>query len=251
MVLSEADVRRRLTMKDGLVVRLAPGDVVTPAAKDFMREHGMLVEIDAGIGSEMGQTVIPPKGPKRYVDVTGKVYDEKPEHMTHLRGNILIEKSHPRIALRGRLDSLQAKIIETRIRFAAGGESGPASDLDEILEYVREILAAEVRETPFARKTLLDMDATALRDVSHNPRPHFGIGHLVPDAAMGIGAAAVNSLRALSREAELAGIAAFVNGDGEGTRPDLLLALNRLSSALYILICRLRSGFYGSRNHEH
>ena len=35
----------------------------------------------------------------------------KPEHMTHLRGEELVFKDHPRIAFRGAIDSLESEII--------------------------------------------------------------------------------------------------------------------------------------------
>lgn len=44
-----------------------------------------------------------------------KIYEaavtKKPETMTHLRGNVLVKKTHPLIALRGEIDSLEAEII--------------------------------------------------------------------------------------------------------------------------------------------
>ena len=39
----------------------------------------------------------------------------KPEHMTHLRGNTLVFKDHPVIKYRGALDYLESKIICTQI----------------------------------------------------------------------------------------------------------------------------------------
>ncbi|MCD8499300.1 MAG: ATP-binding protein, partial [Clostridiales bacterium] len=54
----------------------------------------------------------PSATPGRFVDFeTGSFYLEKPEHMTHLHGNVLVPKNHPRIVFRGKLDSLQAQIV--------------------------------------------------------------------------------------------------------------------------------------------
>ena len=58
---------------------------------------------------------------------------------------------------------------------------------------------------------------------------------------MGRLAARLNLLRARTREAELAAERAFA----EGEREDILKAMNSLSSAVYILFCRLLAGEYG------
>lgn len=63
----------------------------------------------------MTRTPLPGHGQRTYIDAqTGAGYGEKPEHMTHLRGNLLVPKTHPRIAFRGQLVSLQAEIIAFR-----------------------------------------------------------------------------------------------------------------------------------------
>lgn len=177
-------------------------------------------------------------GVGRFVDTDGRSYAEKPEHLTHLRGSTLVEKTHPRILLRGKLDSCQAKTLEVGILAAKERRQAIVDGLDEILEYLREILAAEVKEEPLDRTTLLGMDEAELRAVSHNPRPHFGIGHIVPNMAMAPCLIGLNALRTLTRETELACVAAFRKENGSSARPDLVQALNRLSSAIYIMICR-------------
>ena len=35
----------------------------------------------------------------------------KPEHMTHLRGNSLVRKDHPRILFRGWIDALEGELL--------------------------------------------------------------------------------------------------------------------------------------------
>ena len=47
----------------------------------------------------------------------------------------------------------------------------------------------------------------------------------------------INRLRALARETELAAVRAFVDGEAD-RREDLVLALNRVSSFLYVLELR-------------
>jgi len=50
--------------------------------------------------------------------------------------------------------------------------------------------------------------------------------------------AAVNALRARTREAEIAALEALPS------REDIQTALNRLSSGMHIIFCRLLAGYY-------
>ena len=58
----------------------------------------------------------------------------------------------------------------------------------------------------------------------------------MPEAEDGERIALLNRCRALCRSAELAACHAFTDRDGNPTRPDILQALNRMSSMLYILM---------------
>jgi ethanolamine utilization cobalamin adenosyltransferase len=47
------------------------------------------------------------------------------------------------------------------------------------------------------------------------------------------------------RQLEIAAVEAFCGENGQqNDRPDIILALNRLSSLIYIIICKLISGHY-------
>ena len=50
----------------------------------------------------------------------------------------------------------------------------------------------------------------------------------------------MNRCRCVARNAELAAVRAFVDEEGNVTRGDILRALNRMSSMLYILMIRLK-----------
>lgn len=180
----------------------------------------------------------------KYVDLDGNAYREKPEHMTHLRGNVLVPKTHPRIVLRGKLDSLAACVMQAQIATIDAGEPGVAKDLQEIMDCISMILMGEATELPIKAVAILGMDEDRLRKVSHNPKQHLGVDHMIPNYRMGKPFVAVNAVRTLSREAELAADRAFVDEKGEASRPDLLQALNRLSSAVYVIMCRILGGHY-------
>jgi len=129
--------------------------------------------------------------------------------LTHLRGGALAGKDHPAIALRGRLDSLCAAIVEAQVLGEQAGSAGFAEDLQEALGFARSILAAEYGGAPMGGLRLLGMTGEDLRERCQNPERHFGRGHLLMDRGMGPLCARLNSLRALAREAESAAAAAF------------------------------------------
>ncbi len=54
----------------------------------------------------------------------------------------------------------------------------------------------------------------------------------------------LNYIRTQCRELELAGIEAFCTDDGELLRKDIIEALNRFSSFVYVLMIQLTSGHY-------
>lgn len=228
MVITESELRARRTRGE---VHVTCDDVLTPAACDYLREHGVTVV--------KGGTPVKKPFPDGFIDAQGRRYAQKPEHMTHLAGNLIVPKTHPRITLRGKLDSLQAKLLEAQIVAQRSDLDSLVDDLEEILCYVRDLLGSEVKEEPFMQETLLGMDEQTLRKTSHNVR------HVPPNYRMGEASIWLNSARALAREAELTAVQAFVGGDGAIQREDILLALNRLSSAIYILCCREAAKFEG------
>lgn len=210
--------------------------ILTPSAKDFLLEHRITLKTG---DPTMTVTPIPERGgAKRYVEAaTGRELSEKPEDMTHLRGNLLVPKTHPRVAFRGRLDSLMAEIIAAQCAMADRGEGEMAEQLEELLGFLRSILSAEVKEEPLGEVSLLGLDSAGLRRVSHHVKEEIGIPHPVPSYRMGPTVAALNRLRTQVRETELAAARAFETEAG-CQRRDIVEALNRLSSAVYILLCR-------------
>ena len=184
------------------VFYLAKGDQLTSEARDFLiRER---VEI----------LPAPAKTPK-------------PEPMTHLNGDTLVPKTHPRIFLRGKLDSLESALILCQLQLPALAEP-----LGELLAQTRRILRCEVLEEPLKEVRLLGLTEEELRRRSHIPQEYYGVPHFMPEASDGETIAHLNRLRCQVRETELAAAAAFP----EGQREDLLQALNRMSSAVYLLM---------------
>ena len=246
-VITDVELRARLAHSSEKTLYVAQGTILTPAAKDFIKENGITLCSRADAGYEkMTTTQIPKRGGKaQFVDAaTGEELTEKSEEMTHLRGNLLVAKSHPRIAFRGRLDSLMAQIMGVQMVAAEEHCQQIADDLEQLLSYVRKILAAEVKEEALPEVELLQMDSARIRHVSHHVKEEIGIDHPVPNYRMGRLCIALNRLRTQVREVELAAVRAFEDEEGNCQRKDIVEGLNRLSSCVYILFCRKLAGYY-------
>ncbi len=245
-ILTEATLRAAILPKGTASYTVSADTFVTPLAKEFLRDRKieLVVEGPQKPAASMTRTPIPDRGERTYVDAaTGAGYREKPEDMTHLRGNLLVPKTHPRIALRGKLDSLEADLLAAQLIALREGYPALCRDLQEVLQRVRDILAAEVKEQPLEERSLFGLSQAELRQVSHHVREHFGIDHPVPDCSMGEPAISLNRLRTRVREAELSAAEAF-SAPGGTSREDIIRQLNRLSSGVYILFCRVVSGWY-------
>ena len=184
---------------------------LTPLARDYLSESGLLRENGAAQPSSTA------KAPK-------------PEHMTHLNGRELVSKQHPRIVLRGKLDTLESEILLMMTQY----DEPWRGKLRDALMLVRQILAVDVKETALPPWTLDGMDAEKVHRCSHHPEEFGFQGHILPAPEQGLLAAQFNRLRALSREVELVAVSAYRQGD-HLDHPDSILALNRLSSYFYVL----------------
>lgn len=249
-ILTDTALRAHWFQTHAKTYSVSQDTLITPAARDFIKEHGIELTVSEPEfqAAPMPASPIPESSGSvpGYVDMrTGKRISEKPEYMTHLRGNLLISKEHPRIALRGMLDSLEAKIMEVQTAASEEGQRELVEALDEALQFVRRILSAEVRDASLEDMKLLGMDADRLRYESHHIEDIYGIPHPLPDYRMGRLCVALNSLRTFVRETELAAVRAF-SRNGICEREDIIQALNRLSSFIYILFCRQYTGRCGS-----
>ncbi len=242
LILTENDLRSHPPAPGARQYQVEEGTFVTESARSWLEKRDIqLVILPKGrMCGGMSRTPLPDRGSRTYLDAaTGlPLGREKPEEMTHLRGNLLVKKSSPRIAFRGKLDSLEAAILEAQA--LAHRQNAPAvrDGLGEVLEQVHLVLGAEVKDQPLEEVPILGMDQARLRQVSHNVKGAFGIDHPIPSWEMGELALRLNTLRTQVRETELAAAVAF-EAPGETPRPDIIRALNRLSSAVYILFWKL------------
>ena len=162
---------------------------------------------------------------------------KKPEHLTHLNGNLLVSKTHNRIVFRGAVDTLEAEVIEAQVLAVNAGELWYSRALAEILALLRNIMKAEVTNTALLPFRLFDLSEEELHSQSHNIKEIFGLANPpLPDHTMNPLALRLNYLRARTREAEILAIKAF---EEEPLGSGIITALNRLSSAFWWLYCRL------------
>lgn len=220
MLWDEQAVRANIRNRDGKrVYYLGKGDQLTSTARDFLRRER--IEILPGSQAR----------PERYRLLSGGYAEEKPEHMTHLNGEVLVPKTHPRIRFRGKMDTLEAELILCQLVPGA-----PEGALGEILDLSRKILRCDVLEEPLRQDTLCGLSEQEQRERSHMPQDYYGQPHFMPQASDGSVIAGLNRARCFAREAELAAVEAFSNREGNLIREDIPKALNRMSSMLYLLM---------------
>lgn len=160
--------------------------------------------------------------------------------MTHLRGQTLVEKTHPRILFRGKIDTLEGEILLCQQTVQAQGCEKLVSELQETLDFVRRCIRFDVLEEPVGELRLCGLDGDQLRERSHFPGKYYGQEHFLPAVEDGPVILALNRVRTQVRETELAACAAFLPG-----REDIVQGLNRLSSLFWILMIRAKAGEYG------
>lgn len=220
MLYTEETARANIRNRDGKrVFFLGSHDQLTSGARDFLRRER--IEIRPAEQAKILQ----------YPRLDGGFFTEKPEHMTQLFGETLVSKTHPRIIFRGKIDTLESILILCKLEVPS-----MEKELGEILNHTRQILRCEVLDEPFQNERLCGLTEQEQRKRSQMPQEYFGQPHFMPDAADGISVAWLNRARCAAREAEIAAVEAFTDRDGNLIRVDLVRAMNRLSSMLYILM---------------
>jgi ethanolamine utilization cobalamin adenosyltransferase len=253
------------------------GTIVTPSALEYLKMNSItlnFIEVDEKTMEREEEAR--PGAPSVYYAPDGEKLDSKPEMLTHLHGHQLTEKDNPMIVFRGKLDTLSAAILEAQVLGEEKENRAFVNDLQEILEFVRSLLPAEYKGSPLEEFHVLGLSSRELRERSHHPAKYYGRKHLLMDCAMGALSVRLNSLRTLTRETELTAVTAFRgdpsnNAGQEGSeqnssgqsfpgqnsseqesswqncrRPDIVEALNRLSSLFYILMFKYLPTNYSS-----
>ena len=224
MLLDARAVRDNIRNRDGKrVFYLGRGDQLTSEARDFLSRER--IEI---LPAEKAR-------PERYRLTGGGYLEEKPEHMTHLHGDVLVPKTHPRIAFRGAVDLLEAELLLC-------GLAVPEcrGELEEILALTRQLIRCDVLEEQLTETPLCGLTLEQIRSHSHRPQDYYGKPHFMPEMFHGAAVLQLNRARAMARQTELTAARAFRDEAGLPTRPDILCTLNRISSMLYILMIKAK-----------
>lgn len=225
MLYTEQSVRANIRNREGKrVFFLGKGDTLTPGARDFLSRER--IEVRSAEEAKI----------ETYRLLSGGYIKEKPEHMTHLHGDVLVCKTHPRIAFRGAIDALEADLILCQLVV----EEPVRRQLGEILTLARKLIRCEVLNEPVAEERLCGLTQKEIRQRSHRPQDFYGQPHFMPEHTDGEAVLRLNRCRCTARSAELAAVQAFLDAEGNPTRVDILQALNRISSMLYILMIQLK-----------
>ena len=119
---------------------------------------------------------------------------------------------------------------------AAGAPAAAQRMLADIRAALGNVLRSETLDEPMPAIVMGEFDEAQIHALSHNPLKYLGHDHIVPAIEHGVNVARLNLLRTVIREAEVAGAQAFIDKDFSVSRGDVLQALNRLSSAVYVLM---------------
>ncbi|MFZ5974082.1 MAG: hypothetical protein ACOYU3_01565 [Bacillota bacterium] len=147
------------------------------------------------------------------------------------RPAVMVQKDHPEIEFRGCMDTLDAAFLLTAVLAQKENDEAVAGALWEMQAFARSITRAHATMTPMEMTELMHLTPERIHVLSHNPPG--GWLHMGKDTTELM--AYVNLLRTQVRTAERAAVRAFRGRD------DIIGALNILSSAVHVLLCRMQA----------
>ena len=254
MILTESELREMWRDGKNALPAFPPGTSFTPSAWDFLRAHQLIPQFSGSTAAHPTADVpltpaapVEPTarpawdkpaafpvvlgGPLPICSECGQPLPHKPEHMTQLDAGHFAPKTHPRIKLRGQIDSLHALVMLASAQARERQALALAERLDSLAAYCREIQSAEYHARPVAPLSLDGKSAEEIHAISHHPERYLGRQHLAPGPQDGVLLHWLNYLRAETRRIEIVSLEVYP----PPARQDLCEALNRLSSAVYYL----------------
>lgn len=250
--ITEDWLRENFTLSEGSEIHLPADSRMTPSARELIESRHLQVKFQDKQGrlfvesSETASREADIPQLKAVHGLTSKDRAEtaacelchqpvakKPDTLTHLNAHTLVAKNDPRLAFRATLDSTIARAVWLQCEFA---QSPLKSWLADIRSVLGNIMRADALNEPLGEQRIGDLTADELHALSHNPLKYLGHDHLVPDAVHGRESAQLNLLRTQVREAEISAARIYIDCDFTVSRPDIMQALNRLSSAVYVLM---------------
>lgn len=258
-VITESFLRETFRKEIPETFVLERGQIMTPSARQLLNEKR--VEIVTGtkeavvkVSDRASDTFILQAAVQKFVSAgDGGIFETKPEHMTRLQGNRLVPKDHKRIIFRGRMESLRSDILIARLEAHEKGAKRLVSDFGEILELVKAVISADVDDETLLLNRLIGLDYKEIKEQCKDPEKYFGINHIKPDEIeldqiksdlnMGKTLLGLNMLRTCIREVESLAVKAF-RSEFELEKPDIISALNIMSSAVSLMMLREKTGKY-------
>lgn len=235
-LINEAYIKKLIgegVVKENGTITAKDNQLFTPSAIEYLHDKNIKV-----VHSENSSST------NEYQTAFGGILTNKPEHMTHLKGNILVFKDHPVIKYRGALDYLESKIINAQIIAEKQGYNSLVQDMEEIISLVRRLIKVQITGERLDDFKLIGLTAEEMRDHSHHSTKHYGVSHFLPSYKHGEIVAQLNMLRTLTRKTELVAYDAFKDSNKNTDRDDIIQALNRLSSVFWIMMCKFIKGMY-------
>lgn len=252
--ITEDWLRANFSLSDGTEIRLPADCKLTPAARGLISDHHLVVKFH----DEQGRLFVesaedkPTNNDSTYQPKLKQVHGltsqqghvaaecqlchqavtKKPDTLTHLNAHTLVSKSDPRLAFRAKLDSCIAMAVWLQLEATVE----PQRWLADIRSVLGNIMRADVLNETLADFVIAGLDEKAIHKLSHQPLKYIGYDHIVPAAEHGRNACLLNLLRTEIRETETSAASIFIDRDLVVSRPDLMQGLNRLSSAVYVLM---------------
>jgi ethanolamine utilization cobalamin adenosyltransferase len=158
---------------------------------------------------------------------------QRPQEMTSLNNDVFVRKDDPRIVFRGLLDGVMADICFCAALAYQEGKTELCSRLRELNDCCKAVMSAHVKGTEPAMQKIGGRDLETLHEMSHDPGKYFACGHFLPEPDKGLALSYLNVVRTRIRDAERA----LVSATREGESESVLQAMNRLSSAAYVMMC--------------
>ncbi len=249
---TETWLRENHRLAEGTELHLPANSVLTPAASSLLSDRHIRVKyLD-----EQGQTFVSDQTQPEQEHALKKVHplttddkrhaahcilcsqslQKKPDTLTHLDATRLVSKNDPRLHFRSKIDATIAVAVWLQVELEPTWSAQLAGWLSDIRSILGNVLRSEVTGEPLHAVHMGDFDSDAIHKISHNPLMYLGYDHIVPEATHGLTVVRLNLLRTAIREAETLAAQIFIDKDFVVQRPDIMQGLNRLSSAVYVLM---------------
>lgn len=250
--ITETWLREKFGLAEGTEVQLPTESLLTPSARELLETRNIRIkyvdeagrtffERETAMGEPTRQQVNPLTSKEGWqigqCIVCHQAVTQKPDTLTHLNEHDLVAKNDARLKLRGKLDSAIAYAVWIQTEFEVSYHALVLTHyLSDLRSALGNVLRAEVTGEAMPPVSMGAWDEQKLHAISHHPLQHLGHDHLLPEVSHGKQVARLNMLRTMVREAELCAADIYITQDFSVTRPDIMAGLNRLSSAVYVMM---------------